>query len=206
MRVLEGKVPSDLKGDLYRNTVSNQVRNGEEVKHLFDGDGVVVNVNFEGGEAYGQQSFVKTREYLHEEKEGRYLYGSIGRLPNREVLKYFKGPWMSYAIKNSSNTSVLALEDKVLSLWEGGHPYSLDRKTLETKGLDQIGGLKAGHSFSAHPKIDPLTGHIFNIGTTNRRDICLYEMNSKGELLRQGLLKNERKGSDLFVHDMCLAG
>jgi all-trans-8'-apo-beta-carotenal 15,15'-oxygenase len=51
---------------------------------------------------------------------------------------------------------------RLLSLWEGGPPYELDPATLETRGVaDFDGTLKA---FSAHPKIDPETGELFNFG------------------------------------------
>ncbi len=51
---------------------------------------------------------------------------------------------------------------RLLSLWEGGPPYELDPSTLETRGVAEFGGvLKA---FSAHPKIDPDSGELFNFG------------------------------------------
>ena len=63
---------------------------------------------------------------------------------------------------NVSNTSVLMQGGRLLSLWEGGPPFSLDPVTLETRGIETFGGkVKA---FSAHPKVDPRTGEIFNFG------------------------------------------
>jgi all-trans-8'-apo-beta-carotenal 15,15'-oxygenase len=63
---------------------------------------------------------------------------------------------------NVSNTSVVMQGDRLLSLWEGGPPFALDPATLDTRGTETFGGtVKA---FSAHPKIDPDTGEMFNFG------------------------------------------
>ena len=59
---------------------------------------------------------------------------------------------------NVSNTSHLMQGIRLLSLWEGGPPFSLDPATLETRAIETFGGkVKA---FSAHPKVDPRTGEI----------------------------------------------
>jgi all-trans-8'-apo-beta-carotenal 15,15'-oxygenase len=63
---------------------------------------------------------------------------------------------------NVSNTSVVLQDERLLSLWEGGSPYALDPATLATLGLEDFGGKV--RSFSAHPKIDPATGELFNFG------------------------------------------
>ena len=63
---------------------------------------------------------------------------------------------------NISNTSVVMQGERLLSLWEGGPPTALDPATLDTHGIEDFRGvLKA---FSAHPKIDPDTGELFNFG------------------------------------------
>jgi all-trans-8'-apo-beta-carotenal 15,15'-oxygenase len=41
-------------------------------------------------------------------------------------------------LKNCANTSVLALPDRLLALWEGGSPYALDLETLATIGADDL--------------------------------------------------------------------
>ena len=63
---------------------------------------------------------------------------------------------------NVANTSIILEGERLLALWEGGPPNDLDRNTLDTIGLETFGGgVKA---FSAHPKLDPATGELFNFG------------------------------------------
>jgi all-trans-8'-apo-beta-carotenal 15,15'-oxygenase len=58
-----------------------------------------------------------------------------------------------------------------MSLWEGGAPHALDPATLETLGLKDFGGKV--RAFSAHPKIDPTTGELFNFGIDYGRQTTL---------------------------------
>lgn len=52
-------------------------------------------------------------------------------------------------MKNPANTSVMALPDKLLAMWEGGPPHALDLQTLDTFGLGTLGKLKAHSAYSA---------------------------------------------------------
>ncbi len=60
----------------------------------------------------------------------------------------------------------MALPDRLLALWEGGHPDGLNLQTLETLGLEDLGDLENYQSYSAHPKRDTITGDIYNLGVT----------------------------------------
>jgi len=51
----------------------------------------------------------------------------------------------------------------VYALCEGGPLFEIDPITLELKGPFNFHG-KMGGFFSAHPKMDPETGEIFNHG------------------------------------------
>src|SRR5262245_37132637 len=84
---------------------------------------------------------------------------------------------------NVSNISVILDEERLLSLWEGGPPYALDPRTLETLGLEDFGGQV--DAFSAHPKTDPRSGELFNFGIDYGRKTTLtpYRL-AHGELKR----------------------
>lgn len=60
----------------------------------------------------------------------------------------------------------MVLPDRLLTLWEGGHPYCINWKTLETLGMKNLGNLENHQSYSAHPKRDNITGNIYNLGVT----------------------------------------
>lgn len=62
--------------------------------------------------------------------------------------------------KNAANTNVLLWADKCWALFEAGQPHRLNPLTLETEGLDLLGGhLRAGVPFTlGTPKLDRLAG------------------------------------------------
>lgn len=59
-------------------------------------------------------------------------------------------------VKNVANTSVLPLTDnRLLCLWEGGMPHSLNKEDLNTIGIDTLNGhLKDTWALSAHYRVD----------------------------------------------------
>ena len=151
---LEGKVPEELQGSLYRNGPGRLNRGGIPVGHWFDGDGAILAVHFRGGKVNATYRYVQTSGYQAETRADQFLYPNYG-------LKLAGPIWNNWGKKpkHSANTSVLALPDRLLALWEGDNPYSLDLETLETKGLDNLGGgLEKNQAYSAHPKIDYQTG------------------------------------------------
>jgi all-trans-8'-apo-beta-carotenal 15,15'-oxygenase len=197
---LEGQVPSALRGSLYRNGPVLFERGGERIAHWFDGDGAVLGVHFGDGAATGVYRAVQTAGVLAEEKAGTFLAGGYGRRS--------PGPFWnagSNEPKNVANTSVLALENRLLALWEGGHPHGLDLQTLETIGLDHLERLDPGDTFSAHPKVDPQTGEIYNFGVSFGRQthLHLYRCDRTGKMLHRTKISLKRIP---LIHDFVLAG
>ena len=159
LTVLSGAIPTELQGRLYRNGPARFERQGQRVSHWFDGDGAVLLVRFAEGKAQGTYRYVRSAGYVEEENQGQLLYSGYGtRAPGP-----FWQRWQAQ-LKNAANTSVLALSDRLLALWEGGLPHRLDLDTLATEGVDTLGQLATHETFSAHPKRHPATRQVFNFG------------------------------------------
>lgn len=211
---LEGQIPMGLSGTLYFNGPGRLSRGGQRVGHWFDGDGAILAVQFDQGQAIARYRYVRSAGYLAEEAAGRYLFGNYGMSA--------PGPWwqrLGKPLKNAANTSVLALEDRLLALWEGDRPHRLDLETLETLGLDSLAPhlptapppalcslpLQPGETYSAHPKIDPLTGDIYNFGIQPgaRSWLHLYRSDRRGRIRQRNRLPLPRIS---LIHDFVLAG
>jgi all-trans-8'-apo-beta-carotenal 15,15'-oxygenase len=159
---IEGAVPRALRGTLFRNGsgrngIGRNELAGQWFAHWFDGDGMITAVRFDDEGIHFRNRYVATPNYLDETKAGRIMHRGFGKMrPGGVLANAFRQP------ANVSNTSVVMESGRLLSLWEGGPPYELDPATLETRGVADFGGaLKA---FSAHPKIDPDSGELFNFG------------------------------------------
>lgn len=204
---IEGEIPKDLEGTLYRNGPGLFDIYGTSIAHPFDGDGMISAFKFKDGKCYFSNRFVKTKEYLEEKKAKKMLYrGVFGtQKPGGLLANIF-----DTRIKNIANTNVICLGDKLLALWEAAQPYCLDKNTLETIGLDNLNGvLKSGDSFSAHPRFD--ANSKFNNGKPSLVNfgikvglssvITIYEFDLSGELIHQ--YSHKIKGFS-FIHDFVI--
>ncbi|HYW18510.1 MAG TPA: carotenoid oxygenase family protein [Nodularia sp. (in: cyanobacteria)] len=198
--ILWGQVPEGLRGTLYRNGPGRLERGGIHVGHWFDGDGAILAVHFTDAGVTGVYRYVQTAGYQEETAAGKLLYGNYGMTAPGPVWNQWLKP-----VKNAANTSVIALPDQLLALWEGGNPHSLDLQTLETRGLNDLDGLSQGLAYSAHPKVDYQTGEIFNFGVSPGRNgtLNVYKSDFTGKITQKAEVKLQ--GVSL-IHDFVLAG
>ena len=200
LSITSGSIPDTLRGTLYRNGPARLSRGKQRVGHWFDGDGAILGINFTNEGATATYKYVQTEGYVAESKAHKYLYPNYGMTAPGAFWNNVTKP-----VKNSANTSVLALGDRLLTLWEGGVPHSLDLTTLETIGTDNLQGTLGDLPFSAHPKLDAATGEIFNFGITAGKDstLHLYKSDLTGKIKQ----KNDFPLPGLpLVHDFVLAG
>jgi all-trans-8'-apo-beta-carotenal 15,15'-oxygenase len=179
---LDGSIPAELRGTLYRNGPSRNEIAGTPFAHLFDGDGMLSQFTIADRRVHYRNRFVRTNHYLGERSASEPRYRGFGsQRAGGPAANAFRLPTAS----NAANTSVVLHAGNLLALWEGGHPWRLDPDTLETIGEDDFGGaLKRAHAFSAHPKLDPTTGELFNFGVQYgpRTRIRTYRIDPSGRL------------------------
>ncbi|MBE9181649.1 carotenoid oxygenase family protein [Oculatella sp. LEGE 06141] len=204
---VEGEIPVDLEGTLFRNGPGRLDVNGQRVHHPFDGDGMISAIAFSQGRAHFRNRFVRTDGFLAEQKAGRILH--------RGVFGTQKpGGWLANAfdfqLKNIANTQVIYWGGKLLALWEAAEPHRLDPHTLETIGREYLDGvLQPGSAFAAHPWVDPacqMDGGApclvnFAIKPGLSTTITLYELNPAGQVLRQHA---HAVPGFAFIHDFAI--
>jgi carotenoid cleavage dioxygenase-like enzyme len=200
LSIISGSIPSDLRGTLYRNGPARLSRGAKRVGHWFDGDGAILGVHFTDTGATGVYRYVQTSGYTDEQLVDAFIYPNYGM----KAAGAFWNNWLK-PIKNAANTSVLALPDRLLALWEGGQPHALDLENLSTIGIDSLSALADKQAFSAHPKVDPVTGNIFNHGVVGglNATLNLYRCDPTGKLEQQN--SHTLTGLPL-IHDFCFAG
>ena len=202
---VEGEIPTNLIGTLFRNGPGLLDLFGREIHHPFDGDGMICAVSFSNGRAHFRNRFVRTEGYCAEQKAGRMLY--------RGVFGTEKpGSWLANAFdlrkKNVANTNIIYWGDKLLALWEASHPYRLDPNTLETLGIETLDGvLHKDSPFAAHPMIDPGDENreprlvTFAIKPGPITTITVYELNQAGKVVQQ---HDHRIPGFAFIHDFAI--
>ncbi|MBF2018393.1 MAG: carotenoid oxygenase family protein [Rivularia sp. T60_A2020_040] len=200
LSIIEGEIPASLNGTLYRNGPGRLQRGGISVGHWFDGDGAILAVHLTGNNPSAVYRYAQTEEFKQEANAGKLLYGNYGMTAPGAIWNQWLKP-----IKNAANTSVLALPDKLLALWEGGNPHALDLDNLNTFEKDDLAGLDNGLAYSAHPKVDSQTGEIFNFGISPGLNATLniYKSDATGKIIKKAA--HQLNGVPL-VHDFVLAG
>ena len=144
---IEGAIPNDLHGTLFRNGPGRIERSGQMYSHIFDGDGMVHAFAIHDGRCCVRNSFVKTAEWEEEEAAGKLIHrNTFGTQP----IGGWRANMGNVMQKNVANTNILYFGGKLLALWEAAQPYRLDPATLRTIALETLDGfLQPGMPFSA---------------------------------------------------------
>ena len=103
---------------------------------------------------------------------------------------------------NPANTSILLLKNSpdFLALCQAGFPFVMNKDNLQSQGFSNFDWINS--AFSAHPKVDPDNGDIFNIGT-NTGSVELMKATKDMKKLCQTTIKLR---NPQMMHDFCLAG
>ena len=149
-----GELPRELDGTLYRNGPNPQFE--APGAHWFAGDGMLHAFHLEGGRASYRNRWVRTPKWQAEHDACRALFGGFGRkLPDApETITRDSGV---------ANTNIIFHAGRLLALEEGHLPTEIEPGTLNRLGYcDYNGGISG--PFTAHPKIDPVTGEMVFFG------------------------------------------
>jgi carotenoid cleavage dioxygenase len=150
-----GELPPELDGVFVRNGPNPQFHPIRGY-HWFGGDGMLHGVSIRGGKAAYRNRWVRTDAFNRERAAGRAIWPSDMMGPDMDNPE---GPMRG----NTANTALVFHAGRLLALWEGGEPYHVKLPGLETVGPHTFGGALQ-HAFTAHPKVDPVTGELLFFG------------------------------------------
>lgn len=191
--VVQGHLPECLNGEF--------VRVGPNPKfapvagyHWFDGDGMIHGLRIKDGKATYVSRYVRTSRLKQEEFFGGAKFMKVGDLKGlfglftvymqmlRSKLKVLD---ISYG-NSTANTALVYHHGKLLALSEADKPYAL--RVLEDGDLQTLGMLdydkRLTHSFTAHPKVDPVTGEMFTFGYAHTPPYITYRVISKDGIMQ----------------------
>ncbi|MDG2531878.1 carotenoid oxygenase family protein [Caulobacter endophyticus] len=154
LMVLEGAIPPQLDGVYLRNT-ENPAHEPLGRYHPFDGDGMVHQIEFRGGQARYRNRFIRTRGFEAEQEAGQSLWGGLADGPGVSLRPGFGAHG---ALKDTASTDIVVhAGEAIATFYQCGEAYRLDPLTLETLGPASWAPLDG---VSAHAKVDPATGEL----------------------------------------------
>jgi carotenoid cleavage dioxygenase-like enzyme len=177
--IIDGALPPDLKGVLYRIGPNPQFAPRGPYNPL-QGDGMVHAFEIRGGRIAYRNRWVRTQQWRLEREAGRALFSTgdpRGADPSVAGMR----------TDGVANTNIVAHAGKLLALEEGHAPIAIDPKTLETIGVFDFGGRLRG-PMTAHPHLDPGSGELLSFANFHGRRfdgaLHFHVIDRHGELTR----------------------
>jgi carotenoid cleavage dioxygenase len=219
-----GRLPADLEGVYLRNGANVQFARTHARLHPFNGAGMLHQIQIRAGTATYSNTYVRTPRFVFEERAGREVYltfsdiagggrAGFGRLQLAESKKQ-RGliPNFSALENNTSSTSVQYHCGRIYCLQETGYPFALDariddgRLVLDGRGRLETWNGQLTSPFSAHPRIDPATGELYNLSIDRASGDIYYARLSAGALRdHHRICEHGAAGTRMgFLHDCFL--
>jgi len=197
-----GEIPSDIDGAFYRVGAEFYFPPKFRDDAILNADGYVSMFRIKDGRVSFRGRWVETERLKILRDAGRQVYG------------YYRNPFTDDPLvqdpanpnrRTVANTSPLVFGGKLYALKEDGLPHELDPNTLATIGTSNFDGGWKSQTFTAHPKIDPVSGDLIAYG--NEADglasdaLWIYRIGADGQV------KHEVRTKVPYVsvmHDMAL--
>ncbi len=194
---VEGRLPPELRGILYRNGPGLFERGGQRKRTLLDGDGMVQAFRFQPEEVRYRNRFVRTRRFVEEEKAGNFLYPSWS---TQAPGGWWANVWPTDKLLSQAGITVYLRNNRLYAFDESSYPYELDPVTLATIGESRLGMPADSTLFSAHSKIDRKSGEwlLFGIQYGPKPRLHLTQFSADGSLKRHRAIDMPR---NIYFHD-----
>jgi len=183
---VEGQIPLDLDGSYYRTCIDRRYPQRLPNDIPYNADGAVDLFRFRRGHVDFRTRYIRTPRYLAERAARRALFG-VYRNP------YTNDPSVAGVSINTGNTTPLVHAGKLYCLKESSPPMLLDPHSLKTVGEYDFEGKLTAQTFTAHPKIDPVSGEMIAFSYEARGDltddIAVQFFDAGGRLTRELWLK-----------------
>jgi carotenoid cleavage dioxygenase-like enzyme len=218
---VEGTIPADFNGMYLRNGTNTQFSEINSRMHMFNGAGMLHQVQVKNGVATYSNSYVRTPRFQIERDNGSEVYPEFGDLAGAGKAGMFKillnllkqrvgiTPKLPALENSSATTAVQYHHGKLYCLQETSYPFALDiqqrdgRLVLSGEGSWDTFSGQLDTPFTAHPKIDPVNGDWYTFSTDLMSGNVHYAVLSEGKFKRHTRLFNEKPGM-AFLHDYFL--
>jgi carotenoid cleavage dioxygenase len=182
LELTQGQIPSGLDGALYKVGADRQYPSGREDDVFIDGEGMIHQFRFKDNQVDYVSRWVHTERYLLQKEARRGLFG---RYRNR----YTNDPSVAGRHMGTGNTTAMFHAGRLYALKEDDLPHRMDPDTLATLGRDDFDGAIRAQTFSAHPKVDPVSDELLTFAYQARgdatRDIVFYVFGPDRKVLNE---------------------
>jgi carotenoid cleavage dioxygenase-like enzyme len=198
LEVVQGEVPRDLSGTLYRCGPDRQYPPMTRDDIFIDGEGMAHMFRFENGHVDYRSRWVRNERFALQEKARRSLFG---RYRNR----YTNDPSVAGKSMGTANTNIVWHGRKLLVLKEDSLPIEIDPDTLATRSQWNYDGAVRAVSLTAHPKLDLHTNEMLMFSYQAKgdctKDFAFYIAGPDGRIVHEMWFEMPYPG---MVHDFAV--
>ena len=182
LEVVEGAIPPELNGTLYRCGPDRQYPSLWSDDIFIDGEGMVHMFRFGDGHVDYKSRWVRNERFRLQEQARRSLFG---RYRNR----YTNDPSVAGKSMGTSNTNIVWHGRKLLVLKEDSLPVTVDPDTFKTGDVWNFDGTVTAVSLTAHPKLDlhrnELLMFSYQAGGDCTREFAFYIADANGRIVHE---------------------
>jgi carotenoid cleavage dioxygenase len=197
-----GKIPSDLSGAYVKVGPMWYFPQRYPDDGIVNGDGYISMFRFRNGRVDFKSRWVKTPRWENDRRAGRQLYGKY-RNPFTDDPSIRPQTLARPSLRTTANTHTLAFAGKLFAVKEDALPYEMNPATLDTIGPWDFHREYDSQTFSAHNKIDPVTGELLAYGYEATGlcspDLWVYTLDRTGRVTRRWRLEVPQTS---MIHDM----
>ncbi len=183
---VEGRIPPEIEGSFFRTCIDRRYPQRLPNDIAYNADGAVDRFRFRNGHVDFRSRYIRTPRYVAERAARRALFG-VYRNP------YTNDPSVAGVSMNTGNTTPLVHAGRLYCLKESSPPMLMDPHTLKTVGEYDFEGRLEAKTFTAHPKIDPVSGEMIAFSYEARGDltddVAVQFFDAAGRLQREIWLK-----------------
>ena len=199
---VQGKIPQDMNGTFFRVGGDWLYPPKFADDAVLNSDGYISAFRFHNGIVDYAGRYVRTKRFEADRAANRQLYG------------YYRNPYTDDPsirdpqrpnLRTVSNTAPVVHGGKLFTVKEDGLPHRIDPISLQTLGVWDFNGAWKSQTFTAHPKLDPVSGEMVAFGyeatglATN--DVFIYHVDKGGKVTREMRIKTPYVS---MIHDVAL--
>ena len=197
-----GQIPTDLNGGFFRLHLDAFYPSKYADDAILAYDGYVTSFRFSKGVVDYKGRYVRTQRFMKQLEARKQLYG------------YYRNPYTDDPsvsdpanphLRTTANTTPVVHHGKLFATKEDGLPHVMDHNTLKTVGPTDFGGTWNSQTFTAHPKIDPVSGEMVAIGYEASglasKDVLMGTFDKTGKLTQEVRFDVPYVS---MLHDMCV--
>ena len=157
---VEGKLPEGLDGVFYRVGPDPQYPKPDQYKMdiPFDGEGHISMFRIKDGHVDYRTRYAHNQRWKAQHEARRSLFGMY-RNPGTD------DPSVKGLSRGTANTQIVYHHNTLFAMKEDSPPVAMNPLTLETiNDYYTFGGGMKSLTFTAHPKLDPMTGEMIAFG------------------------------------------